>query len=88
MAVTADGSQMWLENAARIWVPLLLIATIAARFGMNDLAASKASLRQQLPVLKRAHLWGLSLLYLATFGSFIGFPPVSPCCRKRSSRIL
>ncbi|MDU5192825.1 MAG: MFS transporter, partial [Mixta calida] len=71
--VTADGSQMWLENAAWIWVPLLLIATIAAWFGMNDLAASKASLRQQLPVLKRAHLWGLSLLYLATFGSFIGF---------------
>ena len=54
-------------------MPLLLIATIAAWFGMNDLAASKASLRQQLPVLKRAHLWGLSLLYLATFGSFIGF---------------
>lgn len=71
--VTNDGSQMWLENAAWIWVPLLFIATLAAWFGMNDLAASKASLRQQLPVLKRAHLWGLSLLYLATFGSFIGF---------------
>lgn len=42
-------------------------------FGMNDLAAAKASLRQQLPVLKRGHLWMLSLLYLATFGSFIGF---------------
>lgn len=69
----ADGSQMWLENAAWIWVPPLLLATLAAWFGMNDLAASKASLRQQLPVLKRAHLWGLSLLYLATFGSFIGF---------------
>lgn len=27
----------------------------------------------QLPVLKRLHLWLLSLLYLATFGSFIGF---------------
>lgn len=40
---------------------------------MNDLAAAKASLRQQLPVLKRGHLWMLSLLYLATFGSFIGF---------------
>ena len=26
-----------------------------------------------MPVLKRGHLWIMSLLYLATFGSFIGF---------------
>lgn len=71
--IQPDGSQLWLENAAWIWVPFLLVATLAAWFGMNDLAASKASLRQQLPVLKRGHLWVLSLLYLATFGSFIGF---------------
>jgi NNP family nitrate/nitrite transporter-like MFS transporter len=69
----ADGSQMWLENAAWVWVPFLLVATLAAWFGMNDLATSKASLSQQLPVLKRGHLWILSVLYLATFGSFIGF---------------
>lgn len=40
---------------------------------MNDLSASKASLSEQLPVLKRGHLWVMALLYLATFGSFIGF---------------
>ncbi|MEB5992431.1 NarK family nitrate/nitrite MFS transporter [Serratia ureilytica] len=68
-----EGGQLWLENAAWIWVPFLLVGTLAAWFGMNDLAAAKASLRQQLPVLKRGHLWMLSLLYLATFGSFIGF---------------
>ncbi len=68
-----DGSTLWLANAAWIWVPLLFIATVAAWFGMNDIASSKASIQSQLPVLKRAHLWLLSLLYLATFGSFIGF---------------
>ncbi len=69
----SDGSRLYLENAAWIWVPPLVIFTLAAWFGMNDLAASKASFREQLPVLKRAHLWIMSLLYLATFGSFIGF---------------
>lgn len=69
----ADGTRLYLENAAWIWVPPLAIFTLAAWFGMNDLAASKASLREQLPVLKRAHLWVMSVLYLATFGSFIGF---------------
>jgi NNP family nitrate/nitrite transporter-like MFS transporter len=69
----ADGSRLWLENAAWIWVPLLLIATVLAWFGMNDLATARASLSRQLLVLKRGHMWVLSLLYLATFGSFIGF---------------
>ena len=68
-----DGSLLSLANAAWIWVPLLAIATIAAWLGTNDIASSKASIASQLPVLKRLHLWLLSLLYLATFGSFIGF---------------
>lgn len=67
-----DGSQLYLANAAWIWVPFLAIFTLAAWFGMNELATSKASLKEQLPVLKRGHLWIMSLLYLATFGSFIG----------------
>lgn len=54
-------------------MPLLLLSTLAAGIGMNDIASSKASIASQLPVLKRFHLWLLSLLYLATFGSFIGF---------------
>lgn len=68
-----DGSLLSLTNAAWIWVPLLAVATLAAWFGMNDIGSSKASVASQLPVLKRLHLWLLSLLYLATFGSFIGF---------------
>ena len=69
----ADGSTLWLSNAALFWVPLLVLATIAAWFGMNNVASAKASIREQLPVLGRAHMWILSVLYLATFGSFIGF---------------
>jgi NNP family nitrate/nitrite transporter-like MFS transporter len=68
-----DGSVLALTNAAWVWAPLLLLATIAAWSGMNDIASSKASVADQLPVLKRPHLWLLALLYLATFGSFIGF---------------
>ncbi|MDE8740093.1 hypothetical protein PZH30_24485, partial [Escherichia coli] len=60
----ADGSVMSLANAAWIWVPQLAIATIAAWSGMNDIASSRASIADQLPVLQRLHLWLLSLLYL------------------------
>ncbi|MBV8874645.1 MAG: NarK family nitrate/nitrite MFS transporter [Metakosakonia sp.] len=68
-----DGSMIFLANAAWVWVPLLAVFTLAAWFGMNELTASKASLKAQLPVLKRKHMWIMSFLYLATFGSFIGF---------------
>ncbi|VDZ89376.1 nitrite extrusion protein 1 [Lelliottia amnigena] len=52
-----DGSMLYLQNAAWIWVPFLVVLTLLAWFFMNDLSASKASLSEQLPVLKRAHLW-------------------------------
>lgn len=71
--LNAANNQLKYINAAWIWVPLLAIATIAAWSGMNDIASSRASIADQLPVLQRLHLWLLSLLYLATFGSFIGF---------------
>ena len=71
--VQENGSRLYLENAAWIWVPLLAFFTLAAWFGMNDLATSKASIRDKLPVLLSGHLWIMSFLYLATFGSFIGF---------------
>ncbi|EFE94147.1 NarK family nitrate/nitrite MFS transporter [Serratia odorifera] len=70
---TAEGETLWLQNAAFVWVIPLAIFAVAAWFGMNDIAAAKASLGEQLPVLKRLHMWVMALLYLATFGSFIGF---------------
>jgi len=72
-ALRTKGSDIWLENAAWIWVPLLVIAAVMAWRGMDDIAGMRVSFRDQLPVLKRPHMWALGLLYLATFGSFIGF---------------
>ncbi len=69
----ADGSQLWIQNAGFIWVPFLLVGTIAAWFGMNDIADAKASVGTQLAILKRFHNWVMCILYTGTFGSFIGY---------------
>lgn len=71
--VIANGTTVWIQNAAFIWVPFLIIFSVCAFVGMNDLATSKASFKEQAVVLKDSTMWTLSLLYLATFGSFIGF---------------
>ncbi|QNT77496.1 NarK family nitrate/nitrite MFS transporter [Entomobacter blattae] len=69
----SNGSVLWMENAAWIWIPFLVVASLAAWFGMNDLATSKASFSEMIPILWQKHMWILSILYLSTFGSFIGF---------------
>ncbi|MBK5105282.1 MAG: nitrate/nitrite transporter, partial [Burkholderiales bacterium] len=65
--------QMWLQNAGFIWVPLIVLCTLAAWFGMNDLVTAKASFSEQAVIFKRKHCWIMCWLYLGTFGSFIGY---------------
>ncbi|KSL10286.1 NarK family nitrate/nitrite MFS transporter [Pseudomonas aeruginosa] len=48
-------------------------SSVAAWFGMNDIADAKASFRDQAVIFKRKHNWLMCWLYVATFGSFIGF---------------
>jgi NNP family nitrate/nitrite transporter-like MFS transporter len=79
-----DGSQLWLQNAGLIWVPLIAAVTVAAWFGMNDLASAKASFAEQAVIFKRKHNWLMCWLYLATFGSFIGFAAAFPLLIKTS----
>ena len=40
---------------------------------MNDIADAKASLADQLTILKRKQNWIMCVLYTGTFGSFIGY---------------
>ncbi len=69
----SDGQQVWLQNAGFVWVPLIILATAAAWLGMNDLADAKASFREQAVIFTRKHNWIMCLLYVGTFGSFIGY---------------
>ncbi|MGV8610932.1 nitrate/nitrite transporter, partial [Pseudomonas aeruginosa] len=68
-----DGGRLWLQNAGWIWVPFIAVVSVAAWFGMNDIADAKASFRDQAVIFKRKHNWLMCWLYVATFGSFIGF---------------
>ena len=81
---TAKGSTMYLQNAGFVWVPLIIIAAIAAWFGMNDLSSAKASFKDQSVIFGRQQNWIMCILYLATFGSFIGFSAAFPMLIKTS----
>ena len=67
-----------LPLAGLIWVPLILVAMVGAYFRMDNLSAAKADIAASLAALKEPHLWILAVLYIGTFGSFIGFAGVFP----------
>ena len=70
--------QVWLQNAGYIWVPFILLATVAAWFGMDNIRGVRATFREQAVIFRRKHAWMLGWLYGGTFGSFIGFAAAFP----------
>ena len=74
--------QVWTQNAAFIWVPWIALTALAAWFGMNDIADAKASFAAQAAIFKRKHNWLMCVLYLGTFGSFIGYAAGFPLLIK------
>jgi len=76
------SKDMWLQNAGFIWVPFILVSTLFAWFGMNDIASAKASFADQAVIFKRKHNWLMCWLYTGTFGSFIGYSAAFPLLIK------
>src|SRR5690554_2241277 len=67
-----DGTRVWMQNAGFVWVPLIVIGTLAAWFGMNDILSAKSSFADQAAIFGRIHTWLMCWLYTGTFGTFIG----------------
>ena len=77
-----DGSVLYLQNAGFIWVPFLVACTIAAWFGMHDIASARSSFAEQSVIFRRKHNWLMCWLYTGTFGSFIGYSAGFPMLIK------
>ncbi len=80
--VADDGAVLYLQNAGFVWVPLIMIGTIAAWFGMNDIASAKSSFSDQAAIFGRKHTWLMCWLYTGTFGTFIGMSAGFPLLTK------
>lgn len=67
-----------LPLAGWIWIPLILVAIVGAYKRMDNLGTAKADFAASIAAVKEPHLWILAVLYIGTFGSFIGFAGVFP----------
>ncbi|MFC8454664.1 nitrate/nitrite transporter [Kitasatospora sp. NPDC057223] len=56
-----------------IYLPLIIIAAVCAALFMDNLAPMKADTGALAEVFREKHTWLMSVLYIGSFGSFIGF---------------
>lgn len=78
-AVTKD---VWLQNAALIYVPFIFLFAVIAWFTLRSVPV-RASFKEQFDINKNKHTWLMASLYLMTFGSFAGFSATFPLLIKQ-----
>lgn len=73
--------QVWLQNAALWYVPILVVVGIFAWFMLRSVPV-RASFKEQLDIFKNKHTWFCTITYVMTFGSFSGFSAAFPLLIK------
>jgi len=80
--VVVGAGAAHLGYAGAMWLPLIVVAAAGAFFGMDNLKSARSSFRDQLAVARYKHTWIVSLLYVGTFGSFVGYSAAFPLLLK------
>lgn len=78
---------MWLQNAAFVWVPFLVLATILSVVFLRSLQLPSRGFMGQFEILSsrnraRVHTWNCTMTYICSFGSFSGFSAAFPMLIK------
>ncbi|WP_062891288.1 MFS transporter [Mycobacterium avium] len=80
--VVIAGGGVALSRAGLFYVPLAVVAAVCAFLFMNNLTEIKADVKPVWQSLRHADTWIMSLLYIGTFGSFIGYSAAFPTLLK------
>jgi NNP family nitrate/nitrite transporter-like MFS transporter len=74
-------SQIWLQNAALWYVPLLVLCGILSWIFLRSVPV-RASFAEQLDIFKDKHTWYCTVTYMMTFGGFSGLSAAFPLLIK------
>ena len=73
LAVLAMAGAGHPRLVAGVYIPLVVLAALGAALWMDNLPGLRNDRRAIRDVAREGHTWVVSLLYIGTFGSFIGF---------------
>ncbi len=83
-AVKLPEHQVHLAYAGLMWMPFVVLAAFCAWRYMDSLTQAKADKRAYANALGNGQTWVMSLLYIGTFGSFIGYSFALPLVIKNT----
>jgi MFS transporter, NNP family, nitrate/nitrite transporter len=73
LAVLATAGSGHPRVVAGVYIPLIVLAALGAALWMDNLGGIRDDRRAMRDVAGDAHTWIVSVLYIGSFGSFIGF---------------
>jgi NNP family nitrate/nitrite transporter-like MFS transporter len=71
--VVAAGGGVALANAGLVWLPLVVLAAVCAWSFMDSLTEARTDAKPYVAAVRERQTWVVAVLYIGTFGSFIGF---------------
>jgi NNP family nitrate/nitrite transporter-like MFS transporter len=83
-AVKLPEHEVHLAYAGLMWLPFIVVAALGAWFYMDSLTQAKSDRRSYATALKQPQTWIMSILYIGTFGSFIGYSFALPLVIKNT----
>jgi len=72
-AVKLPEHEVHLSYAGLMWLPFIVLASICAWLHMDNLTQAQSDPRSYATAVRHGQTWIMSILYIGTFGSFIGY---------------
>ncbi|MGW4330669.1 MFS transporter [Nocardia sp. NPDC004573] len=82
MAKDPGGYRFGITLSVLVWVPFILAAAFGALRYMDSISTAKSDGKSYRLALTNRHTWVMAVLYIGTFGSFIGFSFAFPTLIK------
>ncbi len=82
LTIGSAAKDVWLQNAAFVWIVPCIVTLLAAILFMNSIHAFSIPLKTQLKIFNLKHTWVMTWLYTMAFGSFIGYSAAFPLTIK------
>ncbi|WP_063001418.1 MFS transporter [Nocardia mikamii] len=82
MAKDPAGYRFGITLAVLVWIPFILVAMFGALRYMDSITGAKSDGSSYRLALTNRHTWIMAVLYIGTFGSFIGFSFAFPTLLK------
>ncbi len=83
-AVKLPVHEVHLAYAGLMWMPFIVAAAVGAWLYMDSLTQAKADTSSYAKALSHGQTWIMSVLYIGTFGSFIGYSFALPLVIKNT----